>query len=312
MFNVFFAFFLLGSAISANKVILFTMSPALLVGIRMLIAGLILFIYTILHSHHNLQIQKIKNNILLILLVTLSTTFFPSLLKAYSLKTMTSSKASFFGVLDPFVTAIFAYFLFGEKLNFSKVIGILFGCIGALVLLSSTSNVEEQLKAFYIFSYPELAALFAVIISRFGWILIQKLLKENLFSAPQINTLTMLLSGILSLISAGVYSATSIGSLQDAPFSILQKAPFVYWSPNTQLLVFLIYTIIVGNVLGYTIYASVLKKYSATFISLAGFSIPLSVYFYGWLFLSEPLSLNFIIACLITFIGLLIFYNSEK
>ena len=57
-----------------------------------------------------------------------------------------------------------------------------------------------------------------------------------------------------------------------------------------------IYTIVIGNVIGYTMYAHFLKRHTATFVSLAGFSVPLYVYLFSNILLGEPLSLNFLAA----------------
>lgn len=312
MINIFIAFGLMASAITANKIILCALPPALLVAIRMLIAGIILFVYTYFHSKFRLTWQNIKNNIITLLIVTFCTTYLPSLLKAYALQNMESSKAAFFGTLDPFITAIFAYFLCSEKLTFKKLLGIVLGFTGACILLFSTSCLEDQLKSFLFISYPEIAALLAVIIGRYGWILVQKLLKNNIYSPSQINAITMLLSGILSFITAYLKGELAVGSLRHATFTILHSWPLKYFLPEWQLLFFLLYTIVIGNVISYNLYAKALKQYSATFISLAGFSIPFFVLLFGWLFLREQLSISFFISCLITFIGLFIFFKDEQ
>jgi drug/metabolite transporter (DMT)-like permease len=310
--NIFIAFGLMASATSVNKIILYSMAPALLVGIRMFIAGLILLTYTFLHSKHRLTWGNVKQNLLLLLVITLSTTYIPSLLKAYALKNMASSKAAFFGTLDPFVTAIYAYFLCNEKVTLKKSLGIVIGFLGACILLASTSPLEEQLRVFAFISYPEIAALLAVVIGRYGWIKIQDLLKKNIYSPAQINTLTMLISGLLSLTTAWGYGELGVKPLNNAPLALLQTWPLEYVSSSWQLFLFLSYTILIGNVISYNLFARMLKQYSITFISLTGFSIPLFVHLYGWLFLSEYLSLNFFISCAVTFLGSWIFFQDER
>ena len=101
---------------------------------------------------------------------------------------------------------------------------------------------------------------------------------------------------------AGIYSLVSTAWFMPQAFS----AP---WNIGNMAL--LAYTIIGGNLIGYTLYSHLLKKHSATFVSLAGFSMPLFVYLLGWFFLGERLYPSFLLAALITFIGLLIFYQDE-
>lgn len=76
--------------------------------------------------------------------------------------------------------------------------------------------------------------------------------------------------------------------------------------------ILLAYTIIIGNVISLTLYGHLLKKYSATLISLAGFSIPLFVQLFSYTFLNEPISYKFLISLLLTFTGFLIFSFNKK
>ena len=213
MITLFLSFAFLASAISANKIILYALSPTLLVGIRMLSGGFLLFLYTLFHRRHRLKLSSIKQNFFTLLLITLITTLIPSQLKAYALQNMISSKMAFFGTLDPFITALYAYFFFAEKLTSKKLLGIIIGFLGASIVIVSSSPLEEHLKALAFLSYPELAAFGSIAISRLGWLLIQKLMKANTYTPPQINVITMTLSGIISLSFAFITHATTIGAL---------------------------------------------------------------------------------------------------
>ncbi len=312
MVLLFLAYAFLASAISTNKVILYAMAPEFLVGIRMLVAALFLAVYSFFVKHHRLVWRSIKQYAPTIIVVALFTTFFPSNLKAYALAHMPSSKMAFFGTLDPFVAAFYSYVVYGERLTPRKWLGVALGFAGMMVLIFASSPFEEQLKAFSVVSYPELAAFWAIVLSRLGWITAQQLLKKELLSPVQLNILTMSIGGAISLAAALLRNQTAITSLALAPLTILKIPPLSLLSPTSQLLGFLSYTIIVGNMLGYTIYAAMLKRYSATFIALTSFSIPLFVHALGWLFLNEPLSGSFFIACLVTFVGLVIFFFDEK
>ena len=126
------------------------------------------------------------------------------------------------------------------------------------------------------------------------------------------NIILMALGGIVSLGAAVMRHQMTIVSLSQAPLTVLQSFPLNLVGADMQLIIFLLYTIIVGNVFGYTLYATVLKRYSGTFIALTGFSIPIFVHIFGWLFLNEQLSFTFFVSCLITFAGLLVFFYDEK
>jgi drug/metabolite transporter (DMT)-like permease len=225
--------------------------------------------------------------------------------------------------LDPFVTALYAFLFWGERLSRKKIIGIILGFTGTLILLISSSTGENQLIAWSIFSYPEIAALLAMAIGRIGWMLVQQLLRKNRYTPPEANGLLMTISGILAFVTPFMWAATNV---------ILEKIPVVrgYFAPytfadatqflhvavtpqtNLRIIAFaVLYTIVIGNVIGYTMYAHFLKRHTATFVSLAGFSVPLYVYLFSNVLLGEPLTVSFLYASCVTFIGLLIFYQDE-
>lgn len=312
MFLLFVGFGFMASAISVNKILLYALKPEFLVGIRMTAAGLLLGLYTFFHVRHRIHWTKIRTFLPLLIVVALFTTYFPANLKAYALAHMPSAKMAFFGTLDPFVTALYAFFFFKERLTLNKILGILIGFVGMMVLIFTTSPLEAQLQAFSVFSYPELAAFWAIVLSRFGWIQAQQLLKKEIFSPVQINIIIMLMGGIVSLVTAFLRAQMTVMPLQEAPIPFFKTTFIQSLGSSGLLLFFLAYTTIIGNVFGYTFYAHGLKRYSAVFISLASFSIPLLVSFFGWLFLDEPLTLSFFLACAITFVGLLIFYLDER
>ncbi len=302
---IFLAFSLFASAITANKVILYALNAQYLVGIRMTAGALLLALLLYFRTRKLFTWSIVTSFFSWILVIALFTTYFPSNLKAYALTHMPSAKMAFFGTLDPFVTALYSYFWFNERLTKQQWLGILLGFAGMMILIYGSTPLEETW--FSIVSYPEFAAFFAIVLSRFGWIQAQQLLKKEHFTPVQLNILLMSIGGVISLTSAYLLGLTSIGTLPDLP--VLNMLPL---SPSGQLGFFLGWTILMGNVLGYTLYGYALKKYSTTFIPLAGFMIPLLVQLFGWLLLGEALSLLFFIACGVTFLGVLLFYLDER
>jgi drug/metabolite transporter (DMT)-like permease len=301
MIDIFLVFASLASAITVNKLLLVNLPPIFFVGIRMLLAGLILFIVL------RIKKQRIPWGLVrtdaLILSGIIIWASAPPLLKAYALKYLPSAKAAYFGALDPFITSIYAYFLFSEKITLRQIIGIAIGVGGACVILMPGGSFEPW-HAFSFFSYPELAALGAVALGRLGWLLAQKILRQGKYSPLQLNAMTMLCCGVLSLGISGIVDRGFFSTIVHDP----SQLPLLGW-----WYVFLLgYTVIVGNVVSITYYATLLKKYPATLLSLAGFSVPLFVAIYGYFFLHEPLSTSFFISCLLTFTGLIIFSSGKK
>ena len=322
MFDVFLGFAFMASATVANKYALTALSLLLMVGLRMLCAGVILFLYYHKKSHR-LTFNYFKHDLVLLLGISLLTMLVPALFKAFALKHMLTSKAAFIASLDPFVTALYSYFFWGEHLTKKKVMGIILGFSGTLILLISSSTGENALMAWSIFSYPEIAAFLAMAIGRIGWMFVQQLLRKERYTPAEVNGLLMTISGMLAFAIPFMWAAIvtvfmfipGFGSYFPS-YSFSDATQFLHLNitPDTNLfwICFAVFhTIVIGNVLGYTMYAQFLKRHSATFVSLAGFSVPLYVYLFSNVLLGEPLSLNFLAASFVTFIGLIIFYQDE-
>lgn len=282
MIDIISTFALIGSAISANKFILYSLPATLFVAIRMIIAGPTILIFNLIKKQ-NISIVNLKNNFCKILLAALCTSYIPVILKALALQSLPSGQFALIGSIDPIVTAVYSKILLKQNLSKKNVLGLILVTIS--LILSSGINYNLT------FNYAHLIAILSLIVNRFGWILIQKLVKETTITPEQISGITMTIGGILSLITATIFTNfNSITVYQPIKFYIL-----------------LIYTILMGNIIGLTLYAHLLKKYSATFLSLASFLVPLFVQTLGWLFLNEQLTINFIISLIFSFLGIYIF-----
>ena len=294
MLIVFVTFALLASAITVNKLILAVLPPILAVAVRMLVAGVIIISYCLFKKSERIKLSYLKQDLVVILGVALLTTSVPSLLKSYALKNMLSSKVTLLGSIDPFVTAVYSYFLFNEKVTLNKLWGIIISVIGLSILVVSTTNTEIGVASFGILSYPEIATFLSVAISRYGWMIVQMLLKRERYSPLELNGVTMTITGIVATIS----------SLTQETLPSITQIDF-------RLVCLILYTIFVGNILAYRLYGKILKEHSSTLIALSGFSVPILVYLYGLIFLGEQWSNIFLISAIITLIGLLIFYKED-
>lgn len=296
MIDILFVCALLASGTTANKIILKNMPVSFFVGLRMFLSGIILLV-AIFRTSHNLNLKYLKQDWSKLILIACFTTFFPSIFKAYALKHMSLQKAVFLASFDPFVTAIYSFIFFGERLGIQKILGICIGFSGIIMSLFFISTRNEQyLLDFGIISYPELAALAAVFIGRYGWLMVAQIIKKNRYDTYEINGIMMLISGFLSLIL----------SIYLGEFSLkYMYMPMSRWSA-------LIYTILIGNIFAYTLWSQLFKKYSINFMSLVGFSIYIFASFYGYLIFDEKLTWNFVLASMVTFAGLLVFYHKEN
>lgn len=287
---------LFASALSVNKLILFSLSTWFFVALRRLSAGIILFTYiTITSKSERLKLRYISKDIFTILYISILTMFIPSLLKAYSFQNLVSSKAALLGSLDPFVTAFYAYILWHEKITKNQIMGMLIAFAGVVVLISSTSPAELSAGEWGIVSLPELAMIGSLLISRYGWILARDLLKTDRYTSSEFNSLLMIVSGLYALV--GTY--------------LLGICDFCTIPPTAQFAALFTYSVFFGEIAGYTIYGNLLKKYNITLLSLSGLSIPLFVHLYGPILLGEPLSPLFFVALGLVWAGMYIFYRSK-
>lgn len=285
---------LFASALSINKLLLASLSVWFFVAIRRLTAGILLFAYNA-HRSPRLRYGHMKHDIGLILGISVLTMFIPSVLKAYGFQHLISSKAALLGSIDPFITALYAYVLWGEKLTRNKLLGMLIAFSGIVILFVTTSPAEQLAGAWWRISLPELAMIGSLVISRYGWILARDLLKTDRYSSSEFNSLLMISSGAYALIMS----------------LLLGYCDFCTIPLTPTFIGFFAYSVFFGEIAGYTIYGNLLKQYNITFISLAGVSIPLFVHLFGPIILGEHLSLLFFVELGLVFLGMYIFYRDD-
>lgn len=286
---------LFASALSVNKMLLSFVSLWFFVALRRLTAGIILFIYHVFTSPR-MHFNYIRQDAVKILGISVLTMFVPSILKAYGFKYLVSSKAALLGSLDPLITAVYAYLLWGEKLTLTKMIGMMLSFFGIFILLATGSSTETLFGGISIVSWPELAIIGSLIISRYGWILARDVLKSERYSSSELSSLIMITSGMYALIAAYFLHEYNFYALPITSHTTLLFA----------------YSVIFGEIIGYTIYGNLLKKHNITLISLSGLSIPLFVHLYGPFLLNEPLSVTFFVAFGFFALGMYIFYRDTE
>lgn len=295
MLDVFIAFAALASGTLANKFLLKSISPDLFAGIRMFISGMLLFVSSVFRSSSRLRWAYVRADMVKLLLISFCASLVPAILKAYALTNLPASKYALWGSLDPFITAVYAYILWNERLSWKKIVGIALGITGIAIYSISTSPAEVQWGELFYLSFPELAIIGSTVASRYGWILVQMMLKKDRYSPVEMNSLTMLLSGVIGIGFAAMRGTSLfVGPAQLGSF----VGVFAF-------------TIIVGNLFGYTMYSYALKKHSAVWVSLAGLSIPPFIFLGSNLLSWEGCSLSFFVALFVLMLGFAIFYFDE-
>lgn len=293
MFLVILVYALFASVFTVSKTALDYSEPIFLVGSRMFVAGLLLLGYQFLFQREQFIVHKkdlVRLSILAIFAIYLTNIF-----EFWGLKYLTSFKTCFIYSLSPFLSALLSYFVLKEGMSVKKLAGLAIGFLGFIPILVSHTQSEAELGQLWVFSWAELSVVGAAICSVYGWILLKQVVTENRYSPIMANGLTMTLGGIIGLVHS--YFAENWD-----PLPVTEYLPFMASA---------LVLIIVSNILCYNLYGYLLKRFSATFVSFAGFTTPLFTALYGWTFLGETITWPFYFSFAIVFSGLLLFYQEE-
>ncbi|MCK4265337.1 DMT family transporter [Candidatus Babeliales bacterium] len=265
-------------------------SPIFAAGVRTLIGGLVLTCYSFGTKKQGFVNKK---DLWVLFQIAIFNVVFSAIFKNLALKNMTSIKAGFFGNLDPFMAALFAYAIFSEKLTKRRWFGMFVAFSGALVYLFSSSPTEKAIGEIAFISLPELSIIFALASARLGWFKIQYLVRDRYFEPTFIVGVSMASGGLLTLLLSFFLESTP---------RILNFNLFA---------LYMSYIVLSSNIIGYVLYAYLHKIHSGTLIALLGFSQPLFVALYGIVFLKEPITWLYFISTILVFIGVGIFYKDE-
>lgn len=293
MFDVLAMYALFSLPFTFGKAALQYVQPLFFVGTRMLVAGSIMLGYQYCFDRSRFVLHK-KDWSLFAQAIVFQM-YIMYVCQYWSLQYMTSGKSALIFALAPFITALCAYFICAEKMTTKKIIGLSIGFAGFLPVLLTDSAQEHALKHFGLFSIAELAALIAVFGYAYGWIIAKKLINERGYAPMMINGVSMFFASFLTL----------------------GTSPFIdVWNPlpytdTWQLIKYVVLLVVISNMICYNWYVSLLRKYTATFVSFAGFTEPMFVAAYSWVLLGEVVTWDFYLSLCIIFIGLYIFYQEE-
>jgi len=279
------------SSFVIGKALLHYTSPVFLVGIRMALGGSILLTYQYFyaHKHFKFKAKHIKYYIQLIIFGF----YLTHILRFWALDNMPSFKACFLYNIAPFFSAFYSYLFFKEKMTGKQWIGLAIGFLGMVPMLITSSPSEAQLGEFAFISWSELAILVSVATHSYSWIIMRKLVRDKSYSPMMVNGIGMTAGGTLALTTSFL-----MGSF----WPVSHAYPFFG---------LLALTIIISNIICYNLYGYLLKSYTTTFLSFAGFISPFFGALYGWMFLKENIGWPFYASSIMVFIGLYLFYQDE-
>jgi drug/metabolite transporter (DMT)-like permease len=286
---------LFGTTFILGKEAVSVVPPVFFIGIRMVLASALLLIFIVLFQKGSLKIKR--KDLPWFGGIILFHIYFAYVLEFIGLQYLTGSKTCLLYNLSPFITALFSYWFFGEVMTKRKWIGLSIGFAAFLPTLISQEQASEAATASFGFvSYPEILLLISVVSACAGWIFMRKLTRERGYSYFFVNTVGMLGGGILALGTS--YSVESWPSYA----SLITNIPFLRS---------LFLLILIGNIICFNLYGSLLATYSATILSFFGFVTPLFAALFGWLWLGETVSWSFYVTVFFVGFGLYEFYQEE-
>ncbi len=286
MVYVLLLYALFASVFTVAKIGLSHAEPLFFMGTRMGVAGLLLLGYEAWYRGVSFSFdRKTWSRLFLLALFNI---YLTNAFEFWALRHLTSFKTCFIYSLSPFLSALFSYLFFSETLSLNRGLGLLVGMIGIVPVLLVQGGEEGSA---FSFSWPELAMLLAVSCSVYGWILLKQLVNEHPVSPLTANGCSMLVGGSLALIHSWMTE-------QWDPVPVTHFELF-FWCT--------IGLILISNLICYNLYGALLKRHSATFLSIAGLTTPLFAALFGWVWLGEEITWPFYLSFAIVCIGLFLF-----
>ena len=283
---------LFATSFPMGKYLLKFAPPFFLSGARMFIAGSILLIYQYFLPSKQFRIKR--EHLFIFAQIIILGMYITYSLRLYALDAQLPVwKVAFFYNLSPFLSAFYAYLLFNERLSKKQWIGLSIGLLGMMPTLVAQSSSEAMLNEFFYVSMYDLFLFVSVSLHCYSWLLIQKLVHHKNYDTSMVNGFCMASAGFLSLLTS--YAIEGPAPVYD-PVSFCKG---------------LFFMVFVSNILCHNIYAGLLRKYSATFMSFTSFLSPLFAALYAWAFFQEKITWHFYVSIVIVLIGLYLFYQDE-
>lgn len=286
MYLVFFMYALLASTFSIGKVLVHLMPPIFLIALRMLIAGTMLTgAWYVFNNQKTIKIHDWW----LFIIVTIFHIVLPFTSEYIALQYISPSSACLMYNLSPFLSALFSYLIFQEIMTPKKWLGFIIGIIGILFYFQSQSLIDVGV------SWPNLLMLVSVVTSSLGWIFFRILVKNKGYSTLLVNGFAMLLGGCIALPLSYYYESAMVITVDE-----------MY-----RIIGFLALIILIANIIFYNLYGYLLTRYTATFLSFAGFATPLFAAFFEWFFFGVIVPHEFFLTVCIVGAGIFLFYQEE-
>lgn len=295
LFLIVFLFALWSTSFPLGKSLVGLAPPVFLTGYRMLFGALLLLGY--LFVKKRLTLQLTKKQWFSLLLLGLFSIYLTNILEFWGLKYLPAAKVCFIYSLSPFLTALFSYIHFKEKMTLRKWLGMSIGFLGFIPVLLSKSSLESIVHAFSVFSWAEIAIATAATFAVYGWVILRIVVKDEELSPVAANGWSMLIGGALALTTSFF-----VDTWRPTPILASNALPFFQGVFAMTL---------ISNVICFNLYGYLLKRYTATLLSFFGLLSPVFASISSWMFLGEEISWTIILSTGIVALGLWIVYKEE-
>lgn len=276
-----------------RKTILDCVQPLFFQGVRLTLAGCILLGYLYIRNRRLLRFNH--KDVGLFFQVSLFFSYLSYVLSVITLDDLSSARFAFMFNLSPFITAIICYFYLHQTLTRREIISLIIGFIGFMPLL--LVGHRDGIASDGLLSLAGLQLLISTIAYAYGWIVVSQLVRERNYSPFLVTGIAFFCGGMATLLTSLVFEDW----FRVAPVSDMFK-----------FTTYLFAIIFISEVIASNMYAALLKRYSATFLSFAGFLYPLFSALLGWVFFQERITINFFISAVIVGLALYMFHLSEK
>lgn len=282
------------SSFPISKILLSHSSPLFLASARTVLAGLLLLSYCSLCRKKNKACSVILPHSIYFIQLVVIGIFINYTCRYWAMNYLPTSKACLLFSVEPILSLFFSYIIFGETATHRQWVGFFIGFLSLVPILITSSPPEAPFGEFLFISWPELLMLFSVAASSYRWVLMRKLVKDHNYSVSFVNGLSMTLGGFLAFITS-----CSV----ERCFPVHEPLPFFGW---------IALTIFLSNILCTSLYTHLLRRYTATFLSLAGFMTPLFAALYGSILFHETVGWYYYVSVGLLLISLSLFYKDES
>ncbi len=270
-----------GSAFMFTKISVQEYLPSVVAGGRIIIAAIVLIILSLIRRE---SFSFLNDHWLLLASLAFFGCCLPFYLISWGQQTVDSGIAGILMAIMPLTTIVLAhFFVAGEQLTVSRVIGFILGFVGILVLFGPAAYTNFDTDA------DRLIAMLAILAGAISYAvntIIAKRLPNESFVA---------LSAVVMVFASIIMLPAIILSDQNWQIS-LQSIEFL------SLLLLGLFPTAFATI----IYFAVIARVGPSFLSQINYLIPIWAVIVGILFLNESISINAIIALVIILLGIAI------